>query len=112
MLTCYSLLSNASTGPPWHLSPGLVDGVVMVTSDMSLSLVRYLDISTQYLHTVSTQYLHAVSIINTIVSVLLNLMVINALREKESLLARSHNLVLGNICCANLVTTLALGSTS
>ena len=61
---CYSLLSNASTGPPWHLSPGLVDGVVMVTSDMSLSLVRYLEISTQYLHTVSTistQYLPTVS---------------------------------------------------
>ena len=76
----------------------------MVTSDMSLSLVRYLDISTQYLPKVST--------ISITVSVLLNLMVINALREKESLLARSHNLVLGNICCANLVTTLALGSTS
>ena len=60
-----------------------MDGVVMVTSDMVCSLI----------------------------SVLLNLMVINALREKESLLARSHNLVLGNICCANLVT-LALGSTS
>ena len=67
----------------------------MVTSDMSLSLVRYLDISTQYLPKVST--------ISITVSVLLNLMVINALREKESLLARSHNLVLGNICCANLV---------
>ena len=94
-VTPCSLLSNGSTGPPWHLSPGLVDGVVMVTSDMSLSLVRYLDISTQYLPTVS--------IISITVSVLLNLMVINALREKESLLARSHNLVLGNICCANLV---------
>ena len=69
--------------------------MVMVTSDMSLSLVRYLDISTQYLPKVST--------ISITVSVLLNLMVINALREKESLLARSHNLVLGNICCANLV---------
>ena len=64
---CYSLLSNASTGPPWHLSPGLVDGVVMVTSDMSLSLVRYHrylhNIYTQYLE-ISTQYLHTVSIIS------------------------------------------------
>ena len=78
----------------------------MVTSDMSLSLVRYLQISTQYLHTVSiiSRYIYTVSIISIIDSVLLNLMVINALREKESLLARSHNLVLGNICCANLVT--------
>ena len=47
----------------------------MVTSDMSLSLV----------------------------SVLLNLMVINALREKENLLTKTHNLVLCNICAANLV---------
>ena len=60
---------------PWNLSDGMVDGLIMVTSDMSLSLV----------------------------SVLLNLMVINALREKENLLTKTHNLVLCNICAANLV---------
>ena len=47
----------------------------MVTTDMSLALV----------------------------SVLLNLMVLNALREKENLLSKTHNLILANLCCANLV---------
>ena len=51
-------------------------GMIMVTTDMSLALV----------------------------SVLLNLMVLNALREKESLLSKTHNLLLANICCANLVS--------
>ena len=60
---------------PWNMSTGMVDGVVMVTSDMVMSLI----------------------------SVLLNLMVLNALREKEYLLSKTHNLVLANICCANLV---------
>ena len=51
-------------------------GMIMVTTDMTLALV----------------------------SVLLNLMVLNALREKESLLSKTHNLILANICCANLVS--------
>ena len=54
-------------------------GMIMVTTDMSLALV----------------------------SVLLNLMVLNALREKESLLSKTHNLILANICCANLVSQSA-----
>lgn len=53
----------------------MYEGMIMVTTDMSLALV----------------------------SVLLNLMVLNALREKEYLLSKTHNLILANICCANLV---------
>ena len=60
----------------------MYEGMIMVTTDMSLALV----------------------------SVLLNLMVLNALREKESLLSKTHNLILANICCANLVSQFALGS--
>ena len=51
-------------------------GMIMVTSDMTLALL----------------------------SVLLNLMVLNALREREYLLSKTHNLILANICCANLVS--------
>ena len=51
-------------------------GMIMVTTDMSLALL----------------------------SVLLNLMVLNGLREKEFLLSKTHNLILANICCANLVS--------
>ena len=67
--------SILSSSLDWFEDEGMVEGVIMVTLDMSLSLV----------------------------SVLLNLMVLNALREKEHLLTRTHNLVLANICCANLV---------
>ena len=56
----------------------MYEGMIMVTTDMSLALV----------------------------SVLLNLMVLNALREKEYLLSKTHNLILANICCANLVWVL------
>ena len=64
-----------SVAPDWFHVDGMLEGVIMVTTDMSLSLL----------------------------SVLLNLMVLNALREKETLLNKTHNLVLANICCANLV---------
>ena len=70
-----SLGGNESEAEVWYSSEGMVNGVVMVTTDMTCSLI----------------------------SVLLNLMVLNALREKEYLLSKTHNLVLANICCANLV---------
>ena len=71
-LYVFSILTKVSA---WNMSTGMVDGAVMVTSDMTMSLI----------------------------SVLLNLMVLNALREKENILSKTHNLVLANICCANLV---------
>ena len=69
-----------SVAPDWFHVDGMLEGVIMVTTDMSLSLL----------------------------SVLLNLMVLNALREKETLLNKTHNLVLANICCANLVRNISV----
>ena len=45
-------------------------------------------------------------------SVVLNLMVLNALREKDSLLSKTHNLVLANVCCSNLVSAVLVKSIS
>ena len=66
------------------LTPAMVEGVVMVVSDMGLAIF----------------------------SIVLNLMVINALREKETLLSKTQNLVLGNICASNLVSAVLVKSIS
>ena len=39
-------------------------------------------------------------------------MVINALKERETLLNKTHNLVLGNICASNLVSSVLVKSVS
>ena len=61
-----------------------MEGAVVVLSDMTLALL----------------------------SVVLNLMVINALRERETLLTKTHNLVLGNICASNLLSAVLVKSIS
>ena len=67
-----------------NVTEALVEGAIMVFTDMGLSLF----------------------------SVVLNLMIINALREKDNLLTKTHNLVLGNICAANLVSAVLVKSIS
>jgi hypothetical protein len=42
----------------------------------------------------------------TLASIVLNLMVMSALREKEAMLALAHNLLLGNLCVANLLSAV------
>ena len=66
------------------MTDAMVEGAVMVVSDMGLAIF----------------------------SIVLNLMVINALREKETLLSKTHNLVLGNICASNLVSAVLVKSIS
>ena len=78
---------NNGTSMVWlghKMTDAMLEGAFMVMSDMSLSLA----------------------------SVILNLMVINALREKETLLTKTHNLVLGNICASNLVSAVLVKSIS
>ena len=68
----------------WRLGDPMTDGAIMVLTDMGLSLF----------------------------SAVLNLMVLNALREKDSLLTKKHNLVIGNICVANLAGAVMVKSIS
>jgi hypothetical protein len=42
----------------------------------------------------------------TLGSIVLNLMVMSALREKEAMLSLAHNLLLGNLCVANLLSAV------
>ena len=41
-----------------------------------------------------------------ITSIVFNLMVMSAIREKESMLSLTYNLVLGNLCVANLLSAV------
>ena len=67
-----------------QMTEAMIEGAVVVLSDMVLALL----------------------------SVVLNLMVINALRERETLLTKTHNLVLGNICASNLLSAVLVKSIS
>ena len=67
-----------------QMTDAMVEGAIMVLTDMGLSLF----------------------------SVVLNLMVLNALRERDILLTKTHNLVLGNICASNLVSAVLVKSIS
>ena len=45
-----------------------------------------------------------------LVGMILNLTVIIAIKEKESLMNNTVNIILGNLCCANLVSTVFVKS--
>ena len=47
-----------------------------------------------------------------ITSIVFNLMVMSAIREKESMLSLTYNLVLGNLCVANLLSAVLVKSIS
>ena len=66
------------------MTDALVEGAIMVFTDMGLALF----------------------------SVVLNLMIINALRERDILLTKTHNLVLLNICASNLLSAVLVKSIS
>ena len=45
-----------------------------------------------------------------LISIVANLMVITSIREKESLMTKTFNLVLVNICCSNLLSAVLVKS--
>ena len=61
---------------------------------------------------VEALYMVVTDMVLGLISVLLNLMVLTALREKPKLLGETHNLVLANICGSNLMAEVLVKSFS
>ena len=89
-----------------------------ITSTLDLgstSLIKFYQGKTQYFSKRWKKYFSGGIIVIldmflALISIVANLMVITSIREKESLMTKTFNLVLVNICCSNLLSAVLVKS--